>query len=107
MKVYISGPISGYNDEKTQALFAQAAAQVRSLGHEPVSPLSNGLHASAPWEMHMVADIKLLFDCLGIYLLKGWEKSKGSRIEAVIAKEHGLEIIYQPEVSTLPGINKF
>lgn len=41
----------------------------------------------------MKADIKLLMDCDAIYLLKGWEDSKGARIEKELAESLGYRII--------------
>jgi hypothetical protein len=42
----------------------------------------------------MVEDIRQLMTCDAIYMLKGWEKSKGASLEHHIAKELGLEIYY-------------
>jgi len=92
MKMYISGPITGLKQ------FAQAAKQIEAFGHEPVNPCDNRLPENPSWEDYMVADIIMLFKCDGIYLLKGWEDSKGARIEHFIAQECGIEIINQPNI---------
>lgn len=97
MKWYISGKITDLPTDQVTAKFEQAAQQIRAFGHEPVNPLENGLRMDAPWKDHLVADIVLLLECDAIYLLKDWGDSKGSRIEANIAQEYGLEIIHQPE----------
>ena len=98
MKIYISGPVTGLPLEEAKKKFAQAAKQVEAFGHTPVIPFDNGLDPAASWEEWMVADIALLFECDGIYLLKGWESSKGARIENFIANQCGMEIIPQPEI---------
>ena len=42
-------------------------------------------------------DISALMKCDAIYMLNDWGQSRGARIEYVIAKELGLEIIYEGE----------
>lgn len=94
MKIYISGKISELPDYEVKEKFEQAEALIRSLGHEPVSPVKNGLLPSSPWKEHMVADIRLLFGCKAIYMLPDWMESRGARIEYKIAEEIGMNIIY-------------
>lgn len=101
MKVYISGKISDLPTDQVASKFEQAEQQVKACGHKPINPLSSGVHPLESWNTHIVADIAMLLECDAIYLLKDWSDSKGARIEANIAKECGLEIMYQPEFSTL------
>ena len=106
MKWYISGKISGLPTDQVTAKFKQAEQQIRAFGHEPVNPTNsterryspNGSEAS--WNEHLVADVALLLECDAIYLLKDWGDSRGSRIEANIAEECGLQIVHQPEYAT-------
>ena len=88
MKIYISGKISG---DDPQA--------VRDMGHEPICPLDNGLGWEDQWRDHMVADIAMLFQCDGIYLLPDWHLSIGARIEANIAAECDMKILRQVETA--------
>ena len=97
MKVYISGKITGVPVDIATAKFQQAEQQVMAYGYEPVNPMKNGIDASEPWEKHMAADVPMLLECEAIYLLTDWSDSKGARIEANIAQECGMEIMYQPE----------
>ena len=99
MRVYISGKISGLHADEVEAKFAQAAAQIRAFGHEPVNPINNGLGAEASWNEHLAADIALLLGCDAIYLLGDWAESKGARIEAHIAQECGLRFVLQPKIA--------
>lgn len=100
MKWYISGKISGLPTDQVTAKFRQAEQQIRAFGHEPVNPLDNGLGSEASWDKHLVADVALLLECDAIYLLKDWGDSRGSRIEANIAEECGLQIVHQPDFAT-------
>jgi len=42
------------------------------------------------YKEYMIADITALFYCDAIFMLNGWEESKGARIEKFIAKEVGI-----------------
>ena len=44
---------------------------------------------------YMKQDIKELILCDTIYMLRGWWRSKGARLERHIAKVLGMKIIYQ------------
>lgn len=89
-KVYISGPISGYDLEERKATFAKTADQLSKLGFWPVNPFDNGLADSATHQEHMKADLKMLLSCDMIYMLPKWEGSWGARLEFVVAVECGL-----------------
>ena len=84
MKVYISGKITGTTDYKER--FARAEEILKSQGHEAVNLccIDDGGEAK-PWEWYMRRCIPLLTECDGIYLLKGWDASKGARLEWLIA----------------------
>lgn len=61
--------------------FEAAKERLLKAGCEVVSPLENGLPPDSSWERHMQRDLELLADCDVIYLLDGWERSKGCQIE--------------------------
>ena len=97
MKIYISGKISGTDLTETRTRFAAVAKATKRLGYEPVNPLENGLSEYDTWEAHIVKDIADLLQCKAIYMLQGWQESKGARIEHYIATEIGLSIMYEIE----------
>lgn len=99
--VYLAGPITGIPDFRER--FAQATNEVLLLGHTPISPLEVCTQAGLTegvdsYRAFMVADIRALLACEGLYALVGWENSKGARLEHMIAAALNMEIIYQPEV---------
>lgn len=98
-KIYISGPISGLPLETVYNNFTNAEVQLLEQGYEVVNPLNNGLPSNATWEEHMRADLKLLLDCDAIYMLEGWEKSRGARIEYALAIDLKMDIQYQHKYS--------
>lgn len=95
MKVYISGPISGHPYEDAEKNFNDAELRLQENGFEVVNPLNNGLSANHTWCEHMKADIKLLMECDTIYLLKGYQDSKGAMIEYDLARILGYDVIEQ------------
>lgn len=97
MKIYISGKISGTNLTETRKRFAAVAKAMKRIGVEPVNPLENGLTEHDSWEAHMLKDIADLLQCKVIYMLQGWQDSKGARIEHYIATEIGTPIMYEIE----------
>ena len=90
----------GLADRPSNRQVPAGGAANPGVRHEPVNPINNGLGSEASWNEHLVADVALLLECDAIYLLKDWGDSRGSRIEANIAEECGLQIVHQPEYAT-------
>ena len=95
-KVYISGAIAHHDLEERRAAFGRAESLLRGEGYEPVNPFKNGLPADAHWRAHMRADIGLLLGCDYIYMLSGWELSKGAKLELDVASSCGIEVMFEP-----------
>ena len=96
-KVYISGPITGIDPEVCRARFEAAKLRLRERGYTPVSPLENGLPVDAPYDDHMRRDLEMLAECDAIYMLNGWEHSKGCRIEFNVATTNRIPITFERE----------
>lgn len=90
-KLYIAGPMSGL-PEFNHPAFLQAARDLRACGYEVFCPAQNGLPADAPWERHMRVDLMHLMQCDAVALLPGWQRSRGARLETLLACELGLRI---------------
>lgn len=95
MKVYVSGSITGTTDFKER--FAAGEAEVRALGHEPVNPADWNCPEGLTWREYMERNIRLLLQCDGIYLLRGWFDSKGSRVEQLIAQALDYLVLFQQD----------
>ena len=78
-----------------QNAFADAARFLNLKGYEPVNPFDNGLPAEAHWRLHMRADIALLLGCDYIYMLQGWELSKGAKLELDVASSCGISVMFE------------
>lgn len=90
-RIYISGPIS-HMPKKNRPAFDRAAAELRAAGYEPVSPFDNGVDPDAEWGVHMRADIKMMVDCDGVAVLKGWTCSRGANVEVDLARALGMPV---------------
>lgn len=104
-RIYISGKIGDPHNPHVRPKFNSAAQQLAAADFEPVNPLDNGLPADAPWIEHILADLRLLATCDGVYLLPDWTDSDGARIECLFAELLGrpYEIIKQlPHMAYLP-----
>lgn len=91
-KVYISGPITGIDFGNSFA-FMYACCALELCGYEAVDPSKVQLGDDATWADYMKADLKLLLDCDFIFMLEGWENSKGARLERELAENLGIEEI--------------
>lgn len=94
-RVYISGAIAHHDISERKTAFADAEKLLRRMGFEPVNPFKNGLPEEAHWREHMRADIALLLGCDYIYMLKGWELSKGAKLELDVASSCGIKVLFE------------
>jgi len=93
MRVYIAGPMTGYEDHNFPA-FHRAEELLKSMGHEVVSPARLSEHifetvVNPTWADFMRHDIPALLECDAIYILRGWARSKGANLEVQIARAFG------------------
>ena len=105
-KVYLSGPISGYDYKERRMTFARWAEALRDAGFEPVNPMENGVPKDAAIEEHMRVDLMMLLECDGIMMLKGWEKSLGARVEHEVALSCGMRVMNE-SVPSLRDVLQF
>lgn len=102
IKIYISGAISGLEEQATRKRFEEAKQRWLALGFSVINPFDLYDQAkkhygteSIAWGLIMRLDLKALEECQIIYMLKGWENSPGARIEREFAMRLRLEVIYE------------
>ena len=82
-RIYISGPITDNPDYKED--FKRAEEWLWDNGYVPISPAKiNGEipeQAEFTHDEYMDVCLSILGKCDGIYLLKGWQESRGALIE--------------------------
>lgn len=69
--------------------FHAAAAHLRTYGYTVINPAEINPDHSMSWEACMRKDIAELVTCAAIYLLPGWQNSKGATLEHHIAERIG------------------
>ncbi|MGX9389638.1 DUF4406 domain-containing protein [Nitrobacteraceae bacterium UC4449_H16] len=108
MKIYLAGPMAGYPDHNFPAFNAKAA-DLRSRGHEVYNPAEvepeqyRVRDADNAAEFHngryrncLSQELRWICDhAEGMYLLNGWEHSKGANAEFAAGKAVGLFFEYQ------------
>lgn len=94
-RIYISGAIAHHDLDERKAAFGMAARYLGLKGYEPVNPFDNGVADDADWRQHMRADIRMLVECDSIYMLQGWEQSKGAKLELDVASSCGLTVMFE------------
>lgn len=95
MKVYISGAITGTTDYMER--FAKAQKYLESKGCSVVNPalVNSNLPKNTSYKEYMRMSFLMLSMCDHIYMLKGFEKSTGARMELSLAYRLGLKVMYE------------
>ena len=97
--IYISGKVTGLPLQEVEDKFREAAGIVRHHGAEPVVPI---YYCCAGWSWHecMKTCLALLLSCDKIMLLPDWKKSRGAKIEFLVALAAGIPILkYKPHAA--------
>lgn len=92
--IYISGGITGVSFSELH--FQKAESYLKSKGRVPIN--SKKVCSNLPTLSHkeyMTVCMALLSLCDTIYMLKGYEQSKGAMQELEYAKEHGYRVVYE------------
>lgn len=94
-RIYVAGPMTGLPDFNYPA-FNVAALELRTQGWHVENPADHGVIEGAEWADYLAYDLTRLGTCSAIYLLPGWELSKGAVLEHHIAQVLGLEVMFAP-----------
>lgn len=92
-RIYISGGVTGIPDFKQ--IFKNAEDELLKEGLDVINPAIIDLPSSCGWEDYMHVTLAMLELADGIYMLKGWENSKGACAELKWAQDNNLEIYYE------------
>ena len=98
--VYISGPITGILE--ATVLFKETEMYLRHQGHTVLNPMDikdpvENLENGELWVYYMKEALSLLFTADCIYMLEGWEESKGARMEFLVATELNIPVHFAHE----------
>lgn len=102
--IYVAGPYSGVDENQVHSNIAnaeKASILLLNLGWCVIIPHKNfayyEIRTSLDYDFFMECCIELLGKCDAIFILEGWEKSKGARLEHLFAKKAGIEIYYEKD----------
>lgn len=91
-KVYISGKVTGLPWEEVEDKFRQAADLVRFHGSLAVVPI-HYCRKEWSWAECMKRCLGLLLECDKVLLLPDWKRSRGAKIEALVAVACGIPVL--------------
>lgn len=84
-RIYISIPVTGYDLPKVREHADFIKMALSRKGYVPVNPLDIYPCEDPTYNDYIVADIKAMLGCDGVYFCQGWERSCGCNIEHDIA----------------------
>ena len=92
-KVYIAGPMSGYEEFNFPAFNRVEELLRGTYGYKHVvNPAKLHRTTNLPWVEFLKRDLLELITCDAVFLLEGWEKSRGATLEAFVAYALGLRL---------------
>lgn len=116
MRVYLSGPMTGCPNLNRPA-FDKAENRLTEQGHFVINPVNISCTFGTPEELAksfevaysvseympeahlarrvMDAELAAVRSCDAIYLLRGWETSRGAKKELAEALAHGLQVMQE------------
>lgn len=95
-KVYISGPVTGHDGWRENFRTAEEALKLK--GYDVINPMKlNDIYnlSDAEYEDCLTLDLSLLNICDTIYMLNGWQESKGANREYGFALGREYEIMFE------------
>lgn len=95
LKVYISGPITGTTDFIERFAFAENA--LASFGNIVINPakVNAGMPEGTTHAEYMQLSFAMLDMCDVIFMLDGWQQSKGANMELERARDKGITIAFE------------
>ena len=117
MRIYIAGPMTGYEDWNFTAFF-KAEAELEALGHDVVNPAHNDgvtleealKSAGDPacpnhtWSYYMRRDLPHVLGVDAICVLPGWQNSRGASLEVHVAKAVGIPLLILRDGALIPRV---
>lgn len=106
--MYISGAISNPDREvvkKNIQRFNEKEVELEKMGWDVFNPARLEVKGGASWEYYLARDLAWMFEHKPtLYMLEGWEESRGARLEYETAKLLNLNICFEVLTSsTIPA----
>jgi len=107
MKAMLSQPMAGKSEEEIKETREKAIEALKAKGYEVVNTLfTDEWYSSDKMKERGVVQIPLCFLakslekmslCHAVYFCKGWEQTRGCRLEHDAAVAYGLTILYEED----------
>jgi hypothetical protein len=99
--IYVAGPYSAPTEDGVEANIdraREAGRRLLDLGYAVIIPHTMTGHMEGPHDLFLQADLEIIRRLQpgdGLYMLRGWQYSRGARREWRLAHEIGLRIWHQ------------
>lgn len=96
MKVMISQPMPGIEVEEQRKAREKAKSILENAGHYVLDTIwYKPSHISEDkMDLHYLSQaIETMANCDAIYLVEGWERSRGCNLERIIALQHNIRLL--------------
>ena len=101
-KCMISQPMNGLTDEQIRSTRDRAIIAINEAGYEvlnsyfPEYSIVRADFTGVNIPVYYLANaIEVMSECEAVYFCKGWDESRGCKIEHEIAKQYGYICIYE------------
>lgn len=94
-KVYIAGKVTGIDIDVAKNNFDLAENKLINQGYQVINPIKLPHDHDKNWESYMKECISELLKCDFIYMIDGWQSSKGACIEYFISQKLKINRIFE------------
>ena len=95
MKIMISQPMKGKTNEQIREERAELVKRLQEEGDEVVDTVFENAPADEDVAIYMLSQsIRYIGKVDAVHFMKGWEQSRGCKIEHQVAVEYGKQVFY-------------
>lgn len=98
--LYLAGPMSGLPDFNFPA-FNSKADELRHEGWVVTNPADFPFHEGWEWHQYLRVALRAMTYCDTIYMLRGWQQSRGANLEYEVAVGLGMKVLLEQVGPTL------
>lgn len=89
--IYVAGPMTGLPD-LNKPNFDEVSRMLRDEGWVVTNPADFPVREGWEWHQYLRVALRAMSYCDSIYLLRGWEDSRGAALEYSIARGLGMQV---------------
>ncbi len=99
--LYLAGPMSGITDFNFPA-FNEKAEELRHEGWVVTNPAQFPFHDGWEWHQYLRVALRAMTYCDTIYMLAGWQQSRGANLEYGVAVGLGMKVLVEGDSDQIP-----